>query len=57
MAVKKHALFERDILLRAAVDSFRKLNPLSMARNPVMFVTEVGALITTLNLFSAAPGE
>lgn len=57
MAVKKHALFERDILLRAAVDSFRKLNPLSMARNPVMFVTEVGALITTLNLFLAAPGE
>jgi K+-transporting ATPase ATPase B chain len=33
------------------VDSFRKLNPLSLLRNPVIFVTEVGAAITTLGLF------
>ncbi|MCX5757174.1 MAG: potassium-transporting ATPase subunit KdpB, partial [Candidatus Hydrogenedentes bacterium] len=57
MAAKKHALFERDILLRAMADSFRKLNPVSMTKNPVMFVTEVGAVITTLNLFMTAPGE
>ena len=33
------------------VDSFRKLNPHSLLRNPVIFVTEVGAAITTLGLF------
>jgi potassium-transporting ATPase ATP-binding subunit len=35
-------------LLRAAVlDSLRKLNPRVMVRNPVMFVVEVGAVLTT----------
>ena len=57
MAARIHALFEREILLRAVADSFRKLNPVSMSKNPVMFVTEVGAIITTLNLFMTAPGE
>jgi K+-transporting ATPase ATPase B chain len=36
-------------LLRAALlDSVRKLDPRAMARNPVMFVVEVGSLLTTL---------
>src|SRR5262245_3875326 len=35
-------------LLRAAIaDSFRKLDPRVMAKNPVMFVVEVGSLLTT----------
>ncbi|MGH7682213.1 MAG: potassium-transporting ATPase subunit KdpB [Candidatus Eiseniibacteriota bacterium] len=35
-------------LLRSAlVESFRKLDPRAMARNPVMFVVEVGSLLTT----------
>ncbi len=47
MAAKIHSTFEREILTQAVIDSFKKLNPLSMARNPVMFVCEVGAAITT----------
>jgi K+-transporting ATPase ATPase B chain len=36
-------------LLRAAIrDSVRKLDPRLMVRNPVMFVVEVGSLLTTL---------
>ncbi len=54
---KKRALFERGIIFRALADSFKKLNPISMMKNPVMFVTEVGAFITTLNLFMISEGE
>jgi potassium-transporting ATPase ATP-binding subunit len=37
------------VLVRSAVgQSFRMLNPAKMARNPVMFITEVGAVLTTL---------
>ncbi len=41
------ALFDRTILLRAVGDSFAKLNPVSLMRNPVIFVTEVVAALTT----------
>jgi len=38
--------------------SIKKLNPVHMVRNPVMFVTEVGAVVTTVELFFAhAHGE
>jgi K+-transporting ATPase ATPase B chain len=57
MAAKKHGLFEREIMARAAFESFKKLNPVSTSKNPVMFVTEVGAFITTVNLFVRTPGE
>jgi K+-transporting ATPase ATPase B chain len=36
------------IYRRAVRDAFLKLNPLWMARNPVMFVVELGSLLTTL---------
>ncbi|MED1203138.1 potassium-transporting ATPase subunit KdpB [Heyndrickxia acidicola] len=36
----------KDIVFQAIVDSFKKLNPLVMIKNPVMFVVEVGTLIT-----------
>jgi K+-transporting ATPase ATPase B chain len=42
------SLFRRDIVGRALVDSFRKLDPRVQIRNPVMFVVEVGAVITTV---------
>src|SRR5262245_28924977 len=35
------------LLRRAVAASFAKLNPRLVARNPVMFVVEVGAVITT----------
>jgi K+-transporting ATPase ATPase B chain len=33
---------------RATIDAFRKLDPRVVAKNPVMFVVEVGAAITTI---------
>lgn len=51
MAAKSHSIFDPAIIFPAIGDSFKKLNPVTMARNPVMFVTEVGAAITTGLLF------
>ena len=42
------ALFDRSIITRAIGDSFKKLDPRSLAHNPVIFVTEVVALLTTV---------
>src|SRR5665213_732324 len=44
---KESSLFDSAIIARAIGDSFKKLDPRWMARNPVMFVVEVGALVTT----------
>jgi potassium-transporting ATPase ATP-binding subunit len=41
------SLFQREIVARALIDSFKKLHPRVQIRNPVMFVVEVGSLITT----------
>jgi K+-transporting ATPase ATPase B chain len=41
-------LFEGAIVRAAALDSFRKLDPRRMIRNPVMFVVEVGSAFTTV---------
>jgi K+-transporting ATPase ATPase B chain len=46
-------MFDRKILRRALLDAFVKLNPRRMMRNPVMFLVEVGAVLTTLLLFRA----
>ncbi len=43
---KARSLFDREILGRAVVDSFKKLDPRWQARNPVMFIVEVGAVVT-----------
>ena len=50
MSTKARSLFDRAIIVPAILDSFRKLNPVHMWKNPVMFVTEVGAAVTTLDL-------
>jgi K+-transporting ATPase ATPase B chain len=42
------SLFRRDIVKRATIDSFIKLDPRVQIRNPVMFVVEIGAAITTV---------
>ena len=49
--VKARSLFDKTILIPAIWDSFRKLNPRLMMRNPVMFVALVGAAVTTAKLF------
>jgi len=51
--VQPLTLFEPSIVRRAIVDSFRKLDPRHMVRNPVMFVTEVASVLTTC-LFAQA---
>ncbi|GAC1400532.1 MAG: potassium-transporting ATPase subunit KdpB [Ktedonobacteraceae bacterium] len=42
------SIFDRMIIGRAIGDSFNKLNPRVQLRNPVMFVVEVGSVITTI---------
>jgi len=51
VAIKTYSFFDRQIVGQAMVDSFKKLNPLRLLKNPVIFVTEVGAAITTAGLF------
>src|SRR5271163_3169389 len=45
------SLFRRDIVIRALLDSFVKLDPRVQVRNPVMFVVEIGAVITSITWF------
>ncbi|MBC1459270.1 potassium-transporting ATPase subunit KdpB [Listeria newyorkensis] len=45
---KKNVLFNREMMLTAVKDSFVKLNPVAMIKNPVMFVVEVGTFIVLL---------
>jgi K+-transporting ATPase ATPase B chain len=44
------SLADPKIMRSAIVDSFRKLDPRLIAKNPVMFVVEVGAFLTSLQL-------
>ena len=56
MATQSHkrSVLEREILVPALGASFKKLDPRHMVCNPVMFVTEVGAVITTFEVFRAS---
>ncbi len=47
----KKAVWDGKIIRRAIVDSIVKLDPRHMMANPVMFVVEVGSVITTVLLF------
>jgi K+-transporting ATPase ATPase B chain len=49
---KSPSLFDWKIAGPAIADSFRKLNPRLMIKNPVMFVTMVGAALTTIAAFT-----
>ena len=44
------SLWDGKIVRQALIDSLRKLNPRTMMRNPVMFVVEVGSVVTTVLL-------
>jgi K+-transporting ATPase ATPase B chain len=48
---KSKSLWDAKIVRQALIDSVRKLNPRTMMKNPVMFVVEVGSVITTVLLF------
>ena len=45
---RSRPLFDPEIVSRALRESFVKLNPATLAKNPVMFVVEVGAALTTV---------
>src|SRR3954453_19367061 len=48
-------LFDREIVRRATRESFVKLNPETLAKNPVIFVVEVGAALVTAFLVRDFP--
>jgi K+-transporting ATPase ATPase B chain len=48
MAQQARSLFDREITAQAVRDSVRKLDPRTLARNPVMFVVEIGSVIVAL---------
>ncbi|HEX6502887.1 MAG TPA: potassium-transporting ATPase subunit KdpB [Terriglobales bacterium] len=55
MKPRKKAVWEWKIVRRAILDAFLKLNPRKMMGNPVMFVVEIGSVITTVLLFQGGP--
>ncbi len=48
---KQSKLITSEILKRSIADSFKKLNPKLLIKNPVMFIVAIGALLTTGALF------
>src|ERR1700749_2863420 len=58
--VRARPLFDPEIVKRATMASFVKLNPVTLLKNPVMFVVEVGAALTTVflirDMFSGGAG-
>src|SRR5262249_26962706 len=51
MARQSASMFSGEIVWAAVRDSFPKLDPRRQARNPVMFIVEVGSVITTAIFF------
>ena len=47
---KSKSLWDAKIIRRALIDSLVKLDPRTMMKNPVMFVVEVGGVVTTAAL-------
>jgi len=48
----RRSLFDAKIVRRASIDALAKLSPRVMMRNPVMFVVEIGSILTTVLLIS-----
>jgi hypothetical protein len=53
MTQKDPSLFDWNIVGPAIGDAFKKLDPRLMIKNPVMFVTMVGAVLTSLGIFTS----
>ncbi len=54
MVSRSRSLFDRTILVPAIRESFIKLDPRVQMRNPVMFIVEVGALVSIFYAFRDA---
>ncbi|MBV8257016.1 MAG: potassium-transporting ATPase subunit KdpB, partial [Actinobacteria bacterium] len=46
-ARRRSGVFSRDLVVQAVKDSFPKLDPRLQLKNPVMFIVEIGSVITT----------
>jgi potassium-transporting ATPase ATP-binding subunit len=57
MTHKAPSLFDWNIVGPALINAFKKLDPRVMIKNPVMFVTMIGAALTTVPIFTGAAGE
>jgi K+-transporting ATPase ATPase B chain len=55
--LRKQSDLRRDLYRRAVVDAFIKLDPRWMVRNPVMFVVEIGSVLTTALWVQALSGH
>jgi K+-transporting ATPase ATPase B chain len=59
--LKERSLFDPEIVRPAVLESFRKLAPQKVIKNPVMFVVEIGSVLTTLiwlrDLVAPTPGS
>jgi K+-transporting ATPase ATPase B chain len=59
--LKDRSLFDPEIMRPAIWESFRKLAPQHVIKNPVMFVVEIGSMLTTLiwlrDMIAPAPGS
>ncbi len=49
-STRKRSLWDAKIVRRALIDALAKLNPRTMMKNPVMFVVEVGSVVTSFYL-------
>src|ERR1700691_1888261 len=57
MSRKPLALFDRQLLGPALIETFKKLDPRTQVRNPVMFIVYVGTIVTALLLVQALVGR
>jgi len=57
MTQKSPSLFDWNIVGPAMGEAVKKLDPRLMIKNPVMFVTMVGAALTTMGIFTASTGR
>src|SRR6201995_4630185 len=48
---RRSSVFSRELVVQAIWDSFPKLDPRLQLKNPVMFIVELGSLITTVIFF------
>ena len=59
--LKDRSLFDPEIMRPAIWESFRKLAPQHVIKNPVMFVVEIGSVLTTLiwlrDMIAPVPGS
>ncbi len=56
-SIKKPSEYKTGLYRRAIVDAFLKLDPRRQVRNPVMFVVEVGSILTTVLFIQALWGQ